>query len=313
MRFRLGLLAAFLLSPTPLLGQAARIDVAVDTAVINVGDRITFTVSVDHPPGSVVAWPDSLNLEPFEILDARPLPTVSRGDLDRSAVALTLTAFELGELEIPSFQVQVVATDGKSTDLETNRFGIQVQSVGLDEGGDIRDIRGPLWIPVSVLRVSLLALALVLAAVLAWFLYRRFRPRRADPGKAEPSLPTRPPHELALEALARLEASTLLERGEVKEYHIQVSEILRSYVEGRFRVPALEMTTVDITKGLEERGLESAILSRFGDFLGQCDLVKFAKYRPGNENSRTVLSLGRRLVEETVPKPGPTLDRMEGP
>jgi hypothetical protein len=109
---------------------------------------------------------------------------------------------------------------------------------------------------------------------------------------------------VALEALARLEASPLLDRGEVKEYHIQVSDILRTYVEGRFRVPALEMTTRDIVTGLKNVGVEGSIRDDFRGFLDRCDLVKFAKLRPDVEASRGILALGRRLVEETIPVEG---------
>ncbi len=114
---------------------------------------------------------------------------------------------------------------------------------------------------------------------------------------------SRPPHEVALEALERLERSPLLERGEVKEFHIQASDILRTYVEGRFRVAALEMTTVDILRSLERIGAEPPLVEGFRNFLDPCDLVKFAKTRPSTENSLSTLRAGRRLVEETTPAP----------
>jgi hypothetical protein len=277
--------------------------VEVDTTIATVGDRITLQATVEHAPGSRVVWPDSLSLGPFEVLEARVRPTVTGDDRVQSSISLTLTAFELGDLEIPSFDVEVLDPEGVSTTLTTNRFGIRVSSVGLDEGGDIRDIKGPLGIPRDYLRLFAAALAILLVAGLVWAILRRMRRNTMGPLEVREAHPPRPPHEIALEDLDRLEKSPLLERGEVKEYHIQVSEILRFYVEARFRVPALEMTTMDILVGLERTELEPATLEGLGRFLHECDMVKFAKHRPGPGPSREVLFLGRRFVEDTIPEP----------
>jgi hypothetical protein len=305
---RFGAILLLVLMADPLRGQlpppspgGPRIHMAVDTARVTVGDRIRLRVAVDHPPDSRVIWPDSLNLGPFQVLDAQVGPTQEGGGVARSTLTLTLAAFELGDLEIPGFQVEVMDPQGGSEALETDPYGIRVESVGLDEGGDIREIKGPLRLPRGLGGMLLLAFVVGLAALLAWILHRRWKRKRGGLAEAPSGPPPRPPHEVALEALARLEASPLLERGEVKDYHIQVSEILRVYVEGRFRVPALEMTTWDVTRGLQRVGLEDPLLGDFRRFLDRCDLVKFAKHRPESEESRAVLADGRRFVEETIP------------
>lgn len=321
-----GAVMAVLLGAESLAGQLppptpgpSRIHMAVDTARVTVGDRIHLQVAVDHPPSSRVVWPDSLDLSPFEVLDARTTSPREGDGIVRSVLSLTLAAFELGDLEVPSFRVEVVDARGTSEVLETNRYGVRVESVGLDEGGDIREIKGPLRLPRALGPVLLWALGAGLAALLAWVWYRRSKRRTPGRNGGKPGPPSRPPHEVALEALARLEASPLLERGEVKEYHIRVSEILRAYVEGRFQVPALEMTTWDITRGLERVGLEGPVLERLRRFLDRCDLVKFAKHRPGEEESRAVLADGRRFVEDTIPgteepeEDGPATDGQTAP
>jgi hypothetical protein len=235
------------------------------------------------------------------------------GDNVRSSATFTLTDFELGDLEIPSFELQLADSAGESTGLATNRFGIQVLSVGLDEGGDIREIRGPLGIPVNPMRLLLLFLLLALGAILARVLYKRWTRKPVAQEKRVRETPVRPPHEVALEALADLERSPLLERGQVKEYHIQVSDILRTYVEGRFSVLALEMTTADITTGLTELDTDPVIVDGFQDFLGRCDMVKFAKDRPDAETSKEVLVMGRTLVERTIPTPEETEPVQQSP
>jgi hypothetical protein len=199
--------------------------------------------------------------------------------------------------------------------LSTDRFGIEVVSVGADEGGDIRDIRGPLSIPVGVVRVSLWLLLVLGAVAAAVWLFRRSR--RGDDVTVASAPPPRPAHEVALEELARIEASPMLERGQVKEYHIEVSEVLRSYVERRFSVPSLEMTTREVVAGLRRGQAPPDFIDGLARFLDQCDMVKFAKVRPTADASRAVLALGRELVEGTVPAPapvgGPAGDESAGP
>jgi len=313
-RATLLVLASFLLTPAPGRdpalraqdqSQLPRILAEVDTTLVTVGDPIALFISVDHPVGSRVVWPDSLDLGPFEVLEGRASGPVEGDGMARSTLSLRLAAYELGALEIPSVQVAVVSPQGDSILLATDRFGVRVESVGLDEGGDIRPLKGPMGIPVSLGRIVLSVLGLILVAVLVLAAYRRLARNRKKPEVRLPQAPARPPHEVALEALARLEASPLLERGEVKEYHIQVSDILREYVEGRFHVPALEMTTRDLTEGLAAAGVDAPIREGFRIFLERCDMVKFAKYRPDAGASGEVLAMGRSLVERTIPPAEP--------
>ena len=302
---RLGACGAMLVAmalPLSSLAAQARVTTAVDPARVTVGDRITLTVTVEHDRATRVEWPDSLDLTPFEVLDASALPSTSTGGLSRSTAVLTLTVFELGELEIPSFSVAVVDADGAREVLATDAWGVEIVSVGSDESGDIRDIRGPLGIPMSAWRMALWVLLPLLAAALLWFAARRLRPREDETSDSTRGPLERPAHEIALEALAALEASPMLERGQVKEYHIEVSDILRTYVERRFRVDALEMTTREVLAGLERARVDASFRDGLRAFLDQCDMVKFAKVRPDADVSRQVLELGRRLVQRSAPR-----------
>ncbi len=69
----------------------------------------------------------------------------------------------------------------------------------------------------------------------------------------------------------------MLEQGEIKAYHVEVSEIIRRYIEGRYRVDALEMATYEVLQGLEDGGVTLCTRDQFDRFLRDCDLVKFAK------------------------------------
>ena len=172
-----------------------------------------------------------------------------------TAAVFTLTAFELGELEIPSFELIVAAPDGSETVLPTDPFVIEVVSVGLDEGSDIRDVKGPLSIPLNVLLLWPWLLALLVAAAGGYWMARRIRRDSAEEAPSAPEAPPRPPHEIAYEALEWLEASPLLRQGRIKEYYIEVSDIIRRYIEGRYSMNALEMTTHEVLWRLDRAGV----------------------------------------------------------
>jgi hypothetical protein len=170
----------------------------------------------------------------------------------------------------------------------------------LDEGGDIRAIRGPLGIPLSVIYVLPWILLLALLGGLGYWLWVKRRRPEAIPRRSV--VIPRFPHEDAYEALDRLEASDVLARGEIKEYHILASEIIRTYVEGRFGVYALEMATGEVVEGLRGTDLPEDAVQAFAGFAGLCDLVKFARLRPVPIACREVIEAARAFVDQTRPR-----------
>ena len=285
---------------------AARVAIEADATEIHVGDPLALRLSVEHPADLSVRWPDSLALDPFEALALEvgdPVATAA-GDAVRTPAVLHVTAFELGELELPSFDLEVTDGAERRVTVSTDPVVIGVTTVGLDEGGDIRDVKGPRAVARNWLLLWPWALlALALAGLGVWW----FRRRRGGAGGdgAEAPTPERPPHEVALEALDRLAASRLLERGEIKRYHVEASRIIRAYVEGRYQVWALEMITPEVVSGLGRAGVDPETRTDAQRFLEACDLVKFAKRRPDAAACRRTLAQARDLVERTkfVPPP----------
>jgi len=271
----------------------------LDPVVITVGDPVRLVVTVSHAADARVVWPDLFELDPFELVDIRLLEPVP-GIRVRSSAELTLRAFELGELTLPAFEVEVVDAAGDTVRLATDAAVVRVESVGRDEGGDIRDIKGPLAIAFRVVTLLPWLAGLAGLAILSVAAYRVYR-RRQPPEVRAPVVPFRPAHEIALESLDALEASGLLELGEVKTYHIRVSDIMRVYAEGRFGVEAMEMTTGGVLDGLRRTGALSEVVADFRQLLDRCDLVKFAKFRPDVPACRGLVPLGRRLVDVTTP------------
>ena len=299
------LAAAALAAPAAGQSAAPAVSAALEPARIAVGDRARLAVEVEHDAGASVAWPAPETLGPFEVLERRIDEPRVEGERAVSRAVFVLTAFELGELEVPAVEIDVLGADGGTRTVAAGPRALTVASVGLDEGGGIRAIKGPLDLPLDVAALLPWLAGVVLLAGIAYWWWRRRRGRAPEDAPA-PAAPPRPPHELAYEAFRALEAERLPDRGEIKAFHVRASDVVRVYVGGRFGVDAPEMTTGEVLDGLRVRGVDEEVLDDFRRLLERCDLVKFARDRPALERCREVLPLGRSLVDRTrviVPPP----------
>jgi len=93
-------------------------------------------------------------------------------------------------------------------------------------------------------------------------------------------VPKRPPHETALEELKKLEGERLWQQGLVKQYHSRLTDIVRTYIEHRFGIIAMEMTTGEIMQSVRNMHFESTSAEKLSHILTLADMVKFAKLQP---------------------------------
>ena len=162
---------------------------------------------------------------------------------------------------------------------------------------DIRDIKPPIVISSGWEWVwwGLGALAVLAICYLAW---RYWQKRRSQ-------IPVEPPVPAHIRAKQKLEEALALIT-QPKPFCILVSDTVRAYLEEQFKFRAPERTTEEFLHELQATDLlvpeQKESLSRF---LESCDLVKFAKYEPGEPELHELHGSAVRLVEETEPKPGP--------
>jgi hypothetical protein len=168
-------------------------------------------------------------------------------------------------------------------------------SVGVTN--ELRDIKPPVEIPSGWAWVWWVAAAIA-CIMLAWWAWRYWQRKKA----ILPVVPVIPPHVRARQKLEQ--ALALL--GQPREFCILVSDAIRWYLEERFQFRAPERTTEEFLHELQGTLLLSASQkSSLSDFLARCDLVKFARYEPGEAELRDLHASALRLIEETEPKPEP--------
>jgi len=273
----------------------------VDKAVANPGDVITFTLEAEYQPDVQIELPEiSDSFSEFRIASAGQTRPTERDGRLRVGRWYKLQADAAGSYVIESIEVEYAIVDGERERLKTPKIFIEIKSLLAEgeEGEDIRDIKPPLEIshPYRTALAVLAALvALVAALLVGKKLFERWR-RRAWENKIAP----RPAHEEALEALEKLLAKGLVEKGLAREFCFELSEIFRRYMHARFGVPAIDLTTEEILPRIEENGIfDQALKFLVREFLTGTDLVKFAKHRPTRREADRMIEDTRKFINET--------------
>ena len=128
-------------------------------------------------------------------------------------------------------------------------FVIHLMKVNTQE--DIKDVKAPVTIPLNWKIIALFILiGLIIIGVIIYF-YRRYKKKKSGV-VIERKIIVQPPHIIAIASLNKLEEKQLWQKGMIKEYHSEITEIIRKYFEDRFKLPALELTTSEAIDALSK-------------------------------------------------------------
>jgi len=273
----------------------------IDKSSITIGDTVRYMVRLTHDESVQVQWPSlGANLGAFEIRDyAKPDPRKVKGRMVEE-VSYTISTFDTGRFEIPPLTISYqTPPDTARFALQTDKLEIYVASMRPSQDGDIRDIKSPWELPRDWKLIALIAGGVALLLLLAGLGYYFWRKRQGKSLLPEKKEPLRPAHEIALEALQKLRESDLLATGQIKVYYVELTEIVRRYIEGRYFVLALELTTGELMDNLKTVAIETEAKAMLQDLLERSDLVKFAKYQPAADEYERAFQLAESFVETT--------------
>jgi hypothetical protein len=284
----------------------------------------TFTLRLELTcPSEYTVRPDtsSFSNDAFECLRIKKISSKTEGALKTETFDLDVSAFAIGVSTFPATTWLLAA----GTELkEATSPAVPLEILPLfdtkKEPDGIRDIHPPFkFIP----WLGLLA-ALAAAVLAARYIYRYYKNRPgAAAGFAGAAHDLRSPYEKALAALEELCASKVWEEGRIKEFYSRLSDIFRNYLDAQFAIKAELMTTNNITRELRGTGADIKTVIKTRELLENADLVKFAKFKPGEkerdaavgalkdllvfftqqEENRRVLEAAARAAEGGVAKP----------
>ena len=303
MRRATAILCVGLLAPSLAVAQerAVSLEVPLESTL---GDPIDVIVTVKAAASDDVAVPEQ-PFAPFEIIEKKQsVARAADGHAQTFTFELRLLCFEVGVHEIGPIQVRITTADGELVEIQSDARAIEVHSLLANEPDpELKPPTDPVAVEQDDYRILLVLgalLALALGALLAWLLMRWWQ-RRERPEPAPPPPP--PPWETALAELRDLERrrADAISEGDTEEWVDAVSDSVRSYLGRRFGFHGLESTTDEIAEYLADAKSLSIAPAEAVGFLGQCDLVKFAKASLADEASKTLIADAFALVERTRP------------
>lgn len=286
-----------------LQGALRRVDVEVVQP-----ESVSLRWLTDREEGSRSSAPVEL-LPGVEVNSASSVDTVNLGSgrlqLNRT---LLIQPWDSGEFVIPG----IALTAGTDT-FRSSPLAIKVYTADVDTmttihswGPAVTQSRGFFdWVPDWIADywwaylVGLLAIA---GGVIAYILKRRGGLSEA----LKPAVKPLPPYEKAIQQLEVLKQRQLCEKGQEKAYYTELTEILRQYLEGRFGINAMEMTTPQIKRAVRATVPADAVPGLMSEVLEMADYVKFAKMRPLPEDNVRAFNQAMTFVENTRPAPAET-------
>ena len=278
-----------------------RVSASVEPKDVTIGTPFRFTIRIESAPGVDVAVPLlSDHLGEYSIVDFGHRDTVTNGDGSRVTEHwYDLVAYETGSQFVPAVPLAYKAAGAELATTETPKVVVNVASLITKAGGadDIPAIRDAVPILSRTPSVWWLLGAGAAGALIVLVAYRSWR--RARKPLAPPA---RAAHEIALEALEQLRAEKLIEHGRHDPYYVALTDIVRHYVEARFRLHAPEMTTDEFLAAVHRsRDLITAHRSALQEFLAEADLVKFARHVPTPDRAERAWTAAHDFVDATRP------------
>jgi len=304
------------------LTASAKVEVkaAIDTPYVMIGMPRMLHIELCAPKGMPVEWPrlqkqggfpasDMEHPEVSYMLEFGPdtrfdIDTISSTD-DQMILAQDLEFFSFDSAAMVVKPIPfVVGKDTLYTDVLALNSIQPFEEVPADPQAmqGLKDILDPPFVLWDYLRwVVYVLVALSISALLGWLTYYLFRHyRREEKTIEEAPKNLEPAHVVAMNALLDLEQKHLWESGKFKEYHTELTDILRHYLERRYGVQALESTTDEIMEELVELQIhQKSSYINLRDVLKMADLVKFAKYEPDQEENQMSFYNSRLFVEQT--------------
>jgi hypothetical protein len=267
-------------------GQEVNIKSSFDSSRIYVGDQIKFTITIDKPSNL------GLSLPIFKDTLCKNIEIISGPRVDSSAIQngrikiiekYLITSFDSGRYQVKPFFAEA-KNEGGMKRFYSDYSILEVMRVKIapaDTASKIFDIIRPYNAPLTFAEVLPWILIITLVGIIAWLAVRfLWKLKKSDSG-AETYIPPEPAHVIAFRELEKLKNEELWQKGEVKKYYTTLTEILRRYLENRFRVFSLELTTAETLESLIKTGFKkNGSYNDLKAVLTGADLVKFAKHNP---------------------------------
>ena len=279
---------------------------------VTVGRPVTIAIEVAHPPNTQVVFP-RIDNQWDDVFELRGSPQVSSQEKDERVVStktFEVVAFRPGEHETPPLIVTVLSTGNPPLDQSAGLLKLNVVPVLPEGDEELKDIRPQAEMTGPLLDLDDLAApsswpwivgALALIGLAGWGLYMLLRPRPPEPVFINP-------YDAAMAEIERIEGLRLPAGGRFKEHYTLVGNVIRTYLEGEFGIPAMDRTTSEIQAEVSAADIDADGAIEMRWLFVDCDIVKFTGLEPDEYEAGLMVGRAREILEmvrpaETPPEP----------
>lgn len=287
--------------------DAPAVTARVEPDSIMIGDRFTYIIEVDKDIVQSVAFPEFVS-DPkggIELVEDAPVDTLERdGRRIKLRKRYVLAAFQEGRLGLGTASVLYADKNITDTLRSDEELFLNVGTFQIDSTSHaIFDLKPQKTLKFKFREISgyLLwgILAAILVAAIVYGLIRWLAARGKSLATMFKPAPPLPPHVTAIKALEALHHKKLWQNNRHKEYYSGLSDILRTYLSGRYGIGAMEMTTDEIVDAVRDIEMPKKSSIDLATVLRDADLAKFAKFEPDAEQNEAAYDKAYYFVEET--------------
>jgi hypothetical protein len=263
------------------------VSATLDADSIIIGDQTTLRITVKGIDGKGIGLPtlQELTRGGIEALESRNDTTLdASGKVESIEQQVTITSFDAGRMPVGVAPIRI-ADGGQAVLIApsdslvlTVAYVAEADTVECKTMADADYIKEPFtfWEVTRWVVYAIVLAAVVLAIIVILKRRKEHKPILALPG-AKPV----PADRKALSELEALRRKELWQKGRIKKYYTDMTDIVRRFLRNMYGISAAEMTTRQTLKafhGIEDWSEESESLLR--QLLQKADMVKFAKSQP---------------------------------
>lgn len=278
------------LASLALQSQVAEVHAVLDSSKIRIGEQTKLDIYLSYDAAAQknieIVWPvieDTLK-KGIEVLNATKIDTTipdkTKPNIIQQHIQLTVTSFDSGAYYIAPFKF--VLNKDTANPLLTEPLLLEVNTVPTDTSiTKTKDIKPPYDEPfdwkwyINYLYIGLAILAFVIILIIVIRKLNRKKPQEIIIEK-----PRIPAHVTALAALEKIKEDAVWKENKVKEYYSSITDTVRLYIEERFNINALELTSEEIIKIFKTQVVDTESKLKLSQILTLSDFVKFAKQIP---------------------------------
>lgn len=266
------------------VAQNVTVKATIAPSEIKVGQQAKLTLEANQDDRTALIWPvitENIS-DKIELVKQGKIDTIFSQEKKtiRYTQELLVTSFDSGVFTIPPFPFMYFSGTDTIT-IYTDSLLLYSATLPVDTLQGFKDITNPLDVPFNIQELApyvLLFLVLVGLGIALYFWIQK-RKKKQPEIKTEPMI-VEPAHIIALRELESLKSKRLWQQGQVKNYYIELTNIIRRYLHLRFNIDATEMTTEEILHALRLTDCSNESITAITRLLRLADLVKFAKAQP---------------------------------